>query len=527
MSLPNVNPGINPNQNQQNNPQGGGQPQNPTPPVSPFKQFASNAAAEIAGNVQPMNFIRQGAYNAFGNNALTRSALGLADTGLDALTKALTGQGTSDDENGDINTKLLKEQLKKMDYQTEILESIASKLGSGSMTGLIDLTETNDILMQIVNSEIKDRDILEHIAKDVIDIKSILRDGFDGLATTFADIMEKNRCPDDCETTIDKRRDQREINALVEIAASTGKMVAIMKDKPISDVEDKLEQLPPKHLGMAIEVPPTENIVKGPEPKKDDGWLAGLISAASIFIESIVSGLKKAAGLVAEKMKGLFSFIAEHIGNGIKYLKEGAESLFTKAKGIGKAVLEKGGELGKAVIEKGKLIPEKLTGVAEKVAGKSVGKQLGKTAVKGLAAGIPLIGPAITLGFAAYDGIKAGAEANEVLGIEGRDPTMKERGFAALGGAAESLSFGLIGREKAARWTQDLFSSDDSAEELKKKEQEAQNAKSVKSEQPNIAKTDVNVNNTSNSYFNVRKPVQNDDRSFSRYLDNQYTFRGF
>ena len=210
MSLPIVHPGINPNQNQQNNPQGGGQPQNPTPPVSPFKQFASNAAAEIAGNVQPMNFIRQGAYNAFGNNALTRSTLGLADAGLDALTKALTGQDTPDDENGDINTKLLKEQLKKMDYQTEILESIANNLGSGT-AGLIDLNETNDILMQIVDSEMKDRDILEHIAKDVIDIKSILHDGFDGLAETFTDIMEKNRCPDDCETTNDKRRDQREI----------------------------------------------------------------------------------------------------------------------------------------------------------------------------------------------------------------------------------------------------------------------------------------------------------------------------
>ena len=526
MSLPNVNPGINPNQNQQNNPQGGGKPQNPTPPVSPFKQFASNAAAEIAGNVQPMNFVRQGAYNAFGNNALTRSALGLADTGLDALTKALTGQGTSDDENGDINTKLLKEQLKKMDHQTDILESIANKFGSGT-TDLIDLNETNDILMQIVDSEMKDRSIIENIAKDVIDIKAILRDGFDGLAKTISDVMEQgNRQPRD-DSMRNARRNQKEMNALVTIASNTGKMVDLLKDKPISEAEDKIEQLPPKHLGMVTEVPPTENIVKGPEIKKDDGWLAGLISAASIFIESIVSGLKKAAGMVAEKMKTLFTFIAEHIGNGIKYLKEGAESLFTKAKGIGKAVLEKGGEIGKAVIEKGKMIPEKLSGLAEKVAGKSVAKQLGKTAIKGLTAGVPLIGPAITLGLAAYDGIKAGAEANEVLGIEGRDPTMKERGFAALGGAAESLSFGLIGREKAARWTQDLFSTDDSSEELKKKEQEVQNAKSVKSEQPNIAKTDVNVSNTSNSYFNVRKPVQNDDRSFSRYLDNQYTFRGF
>lgn len=526
MSLPNVNPGINPGQNQQNNPNAGGNPNQKPPPVSPFKQFASNAAAEIAGNVQPMNFVRQGAYNAFGNNALTRSALGLADTGLDALTKALTGQGTSDDENGDINTKLLKEQLKKMDHQTDILESIANKFGSGT-TELIDLNETNDILMQIVDSEMKDRSIIENIAKDVIDIKAILRDGFDGLAKTFSEIMNpEGRQPKADSNRNDRkdRKDRKEINALVEIASNTGKMVAILKDRPISDVDSDIEQLPSKHMGMVTEVPPTDNII--PDKKKDDGWLTSLITAASVFLDSIVGGLKKASGIILEKMKGIFSSIADMATNGIKSIKEGAESLFAKAKGLGKTALDKADDLGKAVIEKGKLIPEKLTGVAEKVAGKGVANQLGKSAIKGVAASVPVIGTLATLGFAAYDGLQAGAEANEVLGIEGRDPTMQERGYAALGGAAESLSFGLIGREKAAKWTQDLFSSDDSAEELKKKEQEAESAKTRNAENPTVNKSDVNVNNTSNSYYNVRKPVHNDDRSYSRYLDNQYTFRG-
>lgn len=523
MSLPNVNPGINPAQNQQS--VGGGAGGNPTPPqpkVSPFRQFASNAMADLSGNVQPMNFVRQGAYNSFGNNVFTRGALGLAETGLDSITRAITGVDPSEEE-GDVNTKLLKEQLKKMDQHQSILESIASKFG-GSM---IDMDETNDILMLIVDAEMKDRGLLEAIASDVIDIKSILKEGFENLEKAMHDIADTGTrsTSKNSKTTRSSRTYEQKL--LGHISDGLDSILAIMKEKPISEAEDKIEQMPPKHLGMAIEVPPTETAVKGPQDiKKDDGWLAALISTATLFIESIIEGLKKATSFVVDKMKGVLSFIGEHIGAGMKALREGAESLFSKARGIGKTVLEKGAEIGKAVIEKGKVIPEKLEGLAEKVVGKSVGKQLGKTVIKGAAAGIPLIGPAVTLGFAAYDGIKAGAEANEVLGIEGRDPTMAERGYAALGGAAESLSFGLIGRENAARWTHDLFSSDDSAEKLKAKEKEVEDIKNKKSEPVSQSKTDVNVNNTSNSYYNVRKPVQNDDRSFARYLDSQYTFRG-
>ncbi|HET8685785.1 MAG TPA: hypothetical protein VFM18_03875, partial [Methanosarcina sp.] len=86
MPLPNLNQGGNqspaqspPGANPNNRPR---QVEN-SPGV--FKTWANNMATTVSENISPSNFIRQGTYNAFGNNAVTRTAMGFMDNSLDAL----------------------------------------------------------------------------------------------------------------------------------------------------------------------------------------------------------------------------------------------------------------------------------------------------------------------------------------------------------------------------------------------------------------------------------------------------------
>lgn len=77
---------------------------------------------------------------------------------------------------------------------------------------------------------------------------------------------------------------------------------------------------------------------------------------------------------------------------------------------------------------------------------KTGGKALGRAAKV-----LGPIGAVIGAGMAVADTAQAASEAEDVLGIEGRKATFGEKVAAGAGGLAESLSFGLVGRETVAK----------------------------------------------------------------------------
>ena len=77
-----------------------------------------------------------------------------------------------------------------------------------------------------------------------------------------------------------------------------------------------------------------------------------------------------------------------------------------------------------------------------------------KTGGKALLKGARFLGPvgaAIGVGMTAYEGVQAATNAEDVLGIEGRDATFTERLAAGVGGLAEGATLGLVSKEDVAK----------------------------------------------------------------------------
>jgi len=86
---------------------------------------------------------------------------------------------------------------------------------------------------------------------------------------------------------------------------------------------------------------------------------------------------------------------------------------------------------------------------------------------------VPGIGTALAIGGAAYGAYKGATNAEETLGIKGREATTGEKFASGAGGALSALSFGLLSAETASKGIMNM------AERFSKKDEEAKKATST------------------------------------------------
>lgn len=128
----------------------------------------------------------------------------------------------------------------------------------------------------------------------------------------------------------------------------------------------------------------------------------------------------------------------------------------------------------KATDTKTKTTPaaNKAAQAAEKKAATSTASKVGSGIAK-VAKFLPGVGLAVTAGMAAYEGVQGFTNAEDTLGIEGREATIGEKVSAAGGSIVEGLSFGLVSGKSAGNFFAGMFGAGPDAKE---KEKEAQKA---------------------------------------------------
>ena len=128
----------------------------------------------------------------------------------------------------------------------------------------------------------------------------------------------------------------------------------------------------------------------------------------------------------------------------------------------------------KATDTKGKKSPTtgKAAQAAEKKAASSTLSKVGSGIAKA-AKFLPGVGLAVTAGMAAYEGVQGFTNAEDTLGIEGREATLGEKFSAAGGSIVEGLSFGSVSGKSAGNFFAGMFGAGPDAKE---KEKEAQKA---------------------------------------------------
>lgn len=530
-----------------------------------FKTWASSMVTNVSENLSPSNFIRQGTYSAFGNNVVTRGAMGAMDSTFDAIEQLITGK--RDDQDRDTHTdKLIKEQIKIATESNSILKDLLETMTAfqhaisdlnkpigPDVSDLHDLNEDDETDPRYKKTK-QDRvddtspvfDLLKDVASDVVDIKYILSDGFDRIRETFEHAYSNvDRVEDDIEdaviikeTEYSKKRDlvlaKHNIDVeklLKSIAYNSDKTVKLLSSGPLSTAESDAESSRRvKHMGPVEEVQPR---LEGPKPEDMDAenaTLLGLLSGAlAYFFDKLVSGVKNLAGSVVDLVKKGLSSIGEALSKSWDFLKKGAESIVDGAKKAWEGVID----FGKGVIEKGKnladdvaaKIPTAVKELPEKIMSKA-GSLVDDAAKLGAKATkfIPGMGLLATAGFTAYDSYDAYNNAESILDIKGRDASFAEKASAGFGGAVDSLTFGLIGKEDTAKWVNGLVSSGSNKRDaLTKSHLEATAPAAIAPAAAAGAPSTIS-NTTNNSYYSGKKPTHNEDQSFNRYMDKHYAF---
>jgi hypothetical protein len=555
MNLPNIH-GSNPSQSPP-----GGDPNARTKnqKSSLLSQYSSTLASQLSDNISPMNFVRQGAYNAFGNNVLTRSALGAVDSTGDFLNKMIGGE----DEDLSTTDKILKEQIKLLTKQAdqlkenndilkELLEIEKQKLNESkdkkpNESDLGDLNkrkQENDTIHPssfsrslVANGDlhkIASSSILETIAANVVDIKDILTKGFDTIHEIFdtdmksfkkrkkrkldsvddADIISETRFSSHSEKdqALMKKFQLDTLKFVKKIAIGVDKIYSIISASPIDQSEMNDENGRSKRNDMR-DVSDANVISESPGSDTTDIGSSGIIAAAAAVVAGIISSMKSTREYIVKlfeegfaKMKEFMSSVWESGKNLVKdsynYVKEKGASLLESAENTAKSV-------------------------SEKIFGKASAEGAAKTGAKQATKAIPFIGEAVMAGLAGFDAYKSYNDAENVLDIKGRKATTGEKIEAGAGGAVESLSFGLIDKKKTAKWLDDLVSTkEDKREQLNQAQKDLQKDLPEKATPAAAAAgaPSVSVNTTNNSYFSGKKNSKNEDSSFNRYLDKHYAF---
>ena len=535
-----------------------------TETISPFREFTQKFSQNVHENLSPMNVVRQGTYNAFGNNALTRTALGTVDAGLSSLEKWITGQEDEKDIDPAEELKEIKETLGKMLQ----LATSEKKDAKDKKDKPIDFTELKEILKDVMTEVVTTKYpyIIDQIESDLTDIKKVLENGFETLGekidhgvSTLGEKMDKmtsdmekydtnsqthhehqprrEKFMGDVEivdplkrqlTTIIKKITYREkfekivVKALIEckkvldgIYKSNRGIIKAITDqcKPVEDPnasEKEIEGKNEKFMGMVEEVP---NESSGTDLQTIGAAVGGasiidnIVDVATNFGDEIVSGLKKAGSKIGEMITKGLEWVGEKFGS----LKEGAKKI------IG-SVAETAGELASGAKSKlGSIAETVMKGIGESGLLKTGGKLLGRVA------GTAIL-PALTA-YDAYEGAKD-ENARDILGIkDDRELTSGEKTQAGVSNAISGLTFGLLDKKKVAGWLQDASNATSDAmskmfdpNDIKEPAQKAIPAA------PSAGSASVSVNTNNNTYVGSRKQAKNDDSSYNRYLDKHYAF---
>lgn len=570
-SLPQVNPSSESGPTNQSNPNSQNEKNSNVEKTSPFKEFSRQVSQTISDNVAPMNVVRQGAYSAFGNNILTRTALGTADAGIGALEKWITGK---DDEEEDKSVKELKEIKKSVDLMVVSMDKLVNGMtgtdrsAKSEQKDPIDFTELKEILKDVMTEVVTTKYpyIIDQIESDLTDIKKVLENGFETLGekidhgvSTIGEKTDKmtsdkekydtnsqtrhehqprrEKFMGDVEivdplkrqlTTIIKKITYREkfekivVKALIEckkvfdgISKSNRGILKAITDqcKPIEDPnasEKEIEEKNEKFMGMVEEVP---NKSSGTDLQTIGAAVGGasiidnIVDVATNFGDEIVSGLKKAGSKIGEMTTKGLEWVGEKFGS----LKEGAKKI------IG-SISETAGELASGAKSKlGGIAETAMKGIGESGLLKTGGKLLGRVA------GTAIL-PALTA-YDAYEGAKD-ENARDILGIkDDRELTSGEKTQAGVSNAISGLTFGLLDKKKVAGWLQDASNATSDAmskmfdpNDIKEPAQKAIPAA------PAAGSASVSVNTNNNTYVGSRKQAKNDDSSYNRYLDKHYAF---
>jgi hypothetical protein len=556
MNLPNIH-GSNPS----NSPPGGDpNARTKNQKSSLLSQYSSTLASQLSDNISPMNFVRQGTYNAFGNNVLTRSALGAVDSTGDFLNKMIGGE----DEDLSTADKILKEQIKLLTKQAdqlkenndilkEILEVEKQKLDDGkekksNESDLEDMNNKKEDTEKIhpnkfsrslvANGDlhkIESSSILETIAANVVDIKDILTKGFDNIHTIFdtdqKSFKRKKRGKLDdvsdaniiSETRFSSQNHQKEeallkkfqidtLKFVKKIAIGVDKIYSIISASPIDQSEITDENSRSKRSDMH-DVSDANIISETKNTDLPDIGSSGIIAAATAIVTGIIASMKSAR-----------EYIVKLFEEGFAKMKEFMSSAWESGKKLVKDSYEFVKEKGSSLLESAEDAAKK---VSEKIFGKASAEGAAKTGAKQATKAIPFIGEAVMAGLSGFDAYKSYNDAENVLDIKGRKATTGEKIEAGAGGAVESLSFGLIDKKKTAKWLDDLVSTkEDKREQLNQAQKDLQKDLPEKATPAAAAAgaPSVSVNTTNNSYFSGKKNSKNEDSSFNRYLDKHYAF---
>jgi hypothetical protein len=188
-------------------------------------------------------------------------------------------------------------------------------------------------------------------------------------------------------------------------------------------------------------------LVKTGASKVSDLTKAGVDKAKDLATKGVTSTTNLAKSVTASAV--------DLADAGVKKVSPIVNTTVDKAASIGTkgtltASADKLADVGASTLTKGAEITKTVGTPAATSLSKGAGT-IAKFGMKALKA-VPLIGTAVAAADAAYSGFNGWNDAKDTLGIDGREATTGEKLASASGGVIESLSFGLIDKQKAAKW---------------------------------------------------------------------------
>lgn len=499
-----------------------------------FSQFTENIATSIRENTNPMNMVRTGTYNAFGNNFLTRTGL----DAMDALTSSLGSPFRAPQEDKpDAGSSAI---MKSIEMQTKVLMDMHETLNrilqnQGKFFNKEEKKETNFTDLHAVNNGPPNDPEEEQKKKKKISPSRVLQKLN---SSGEQEQQKKMKAPDKC--CVDTKK------ILASISVNVTRIREILSTStPLSTAESEAESSRLSRRNIDVEDAKIVSESKNGLPQLTGGkssWWTAAAAAAGALFDLVVDNFGKIKEFLKKTIKESFekmSKVWDEFKNAVKSYSDNVMEWLGKktdqAKEIGGKAwdwLKKTGSSGVEKLKQAK-IPQKLTGVAERVVESKIGSAIGKQALKTGAKmaslrGGPVIAGLVTAGITAYDAYDAYSEAEEVLDIKGRNATTKEKFTAAGGGAIESLSFGIFDRKDAAKWIEKLVTTnEDKASEMRRIEEELKVQKMNQAQNQKDGSSDVTIgaiNNKVENNYAVRRETRNGETSFNRYMDNHYAF---
>lgn len=504
-----------------------------TPRTSTFSVMAKQLGQDFNQQFAITPGIQRGLYGAFGNNAITRTAAGAVGSLGDAFDSLINGPRKPEDDLTE-EGKILQKQLKALEGLQTSLDSLAKESSQKSSEGSSTLLE--GLTKVITDQSEKLGKGLEELKLEFSGFHKAMGDTGHGTGGILGDMevvpekvtlesrehedhrdqlqfkpstdLKPNEVPKGQVQVLNQLKDAKSF--LKNIAFTTSKILEALspKDQKVKREVENKDDIGPHDLGgKGADVKGKAGTIEEAENDNSPGILGGLMSGMTGLGSLARRGVKN----MASKALHFMTNAGEKIGEKFGAIKEGAVELGEKAL-----------EGGKNFVEKLK-VPSFITEAAEKLSPKALGGSLLKFG-KGALKAIPGLGALVTGATTAYDAYEAGSNAEDVLDIKDRKATFGEKIEAGLGGAAESLSFGLLDKKKSAKWIDNLFSSKPDEQKMKVNEVTPKPAEPAAGQPAPAAPVNVTAKSETNNYVSSRRLARNNDESFNRYLDKTYTF---